>query len=61
LKGIRNVNKEVEVHIIPKESEAIDFALSNARKDSFITIISDVIPEALDQVKALKEQEGSVF
>jgi cyanophycin synthetase len=61
LKGIRNVNTEVEVHIIPKESEAIDFALSNARKDSFITIISDVIPEALDQVKALKEQEGSVF
>ena len=49
------------IHKIPKESEAIDFALANARKDSFITIISDVIPDALDQVKAAKEKEGSVF
>lgn len=60
-KGIRNVNKEVQIHKIPKESEAIDYALSTARKDSFITIISDVIPDALDQVKAAKEKEGSVF
>ena len=60
-KGIRNVNTQVQIHKIPKESEAIDFALVNARKDSFITIISDVIPDALDQVKAAKEKEGSIF
>lgn len=61
LSGIRNVNEKVVVHIIPKESEAIDFALKNAIKDSFITIMSDVVPDALEQVKLLKEKEGSVF
>jgi cyanophycin synthetase len=60
-KGIRNVSADVTVHVIPKESEAIDFALSNAKKDSFITIISDVVPDALEQVKTLKEKEGSIF
>lgn len=61
LSGIRNVNEKVVVHIIPKESEAIEFALKNAKKDSFITIMSDVVPDALEQVKLLKEKEGSVF
>lgn len=60
-KGIGNVSPEKVVHVIPKEREAIDFAIRNARKDSFITIISDVIPDALDQVKEYKEQEGSAF
>jgi cyanophycin synthetase len=59
--GIRKVNANVVIHVIPKESEAIDFALTNAQKDSFITIISDVVPDALEQVKAAKELEGSVF
>jgi cyanophycin synthetase len=61
LDGIRKVNSEKPVHVIPKEKEAIDFAIKNAKKDSFITIISDVVPDALDQVKAYKEQEGSIF
>jgi len=60
-RGIRNVNPQMTVHIIPKESEAIDFAIQNAKKDSFITIISDVVPDALEQVRKLKEAEGSVF
>lgn len=60
-KGVRNVNESIPVHVIPRESEAIDYALQNAQKDSFITIISDVIPDALEQVKAAKEKEGSVF
>jgi cyanophycin synthetase len=60
-KGIRNVNKDVPIIVIPKESEAIDYALTNAKKDSFITIISDVVPDALEQVKTMKEKEGSIF
>lgn len=60
-KGIRNINKDLPIVIIPKEREAIDYALTNARKDSFITIISDVVPDALEQVKSLKEKEGSIF
>ncbi|XZF13275.1 cyanophycin synthetase [Chitinophagaceae bacterium MMS25-I14] len=61
LKGIAGVSKDIKVHVIPKEREAIDFAIKNARKDSFITIISDVVPDALEQVKEYKELEGSVF
>lgn len=61
LTGIRKTNPGIAVHIIPKESEAIDYALHHARKDSFITIISDVVPDALEQVKSMKEKEGSIF
>lgn len=59
--GIQRVDPNKKVHVIPKESEAIDFAINNAQKDAFITIISDVIPDALDQVKGYKEREGSIF
>ena len=59
-KGIRNVNATLPVFIIPKEAEAIDFAIKNAIKDSFITIISDVVPDALEQVKHLKELENNL-
>lgn len=55
--GIRNIKPDMTVHVIPKESEAIDFAIKNAEKDCFITIISDVVPDALEQVKQLKEAE----
>ena len=43
--------------VIPSEKEAIDFALKNAKKDSFIIICSDVVPDALDQVMKYKEKE----
>lgn len=56
-KGIRNVNPDCKITVIPKESEAIDFAIKNAEQGSFITIISDVVPDALEQVKRLKEEE----
>lgn len=55
--GIENIDVGKTIHIIPLEPEAIDFALKNARKDSFITIISDVVPYALEQVKEWKERE----
>lgn len=55
--GIKNVKPNCTIHVIPKESEAIAFAIKNAIKDSFITIISDVVPDALEQVKLLKEEE----
>lgn len=55
--GIRNVDPNKPIFIIKKESEAIEYAVSNAVKDSFITIISDVVPDALEQVRELKERE----
>lgn len=57
VKGIKNVDPAKTIHVIKKETEAIDFAIKNASKGSFITIISDVVPDALDQVLKYKEEE----
>ncbi len=59
-KGIYNVDPNKKITVIKKESEAIDYAFSNAVKDSFIVIISDVIPDALEQVKQYKAKEDGV-
>jgi len=60
-KGIHNVDKDKKIVVIRKESEAIDYAFKNAVKDSFIVIISDVIPDALEQVKNYKAiEDGAV-
>jgi cyanophycin synthetase len=56
-KGIYAVDPAKKITVIKKESEAIEFAMKNAIKDSFIIIISDVIPDALEQVKAYKAKE----
>ncbi len=56
-KGIYSIDPAKKTTVIKKESEAIEFAMKNAVKDSFIIIISDVIPDALEQVKAYKAKE----
>jgi len=57
--GIHSVDTNRKVTVIPKESEAIGYALSTAVPGSFITICSDVIPDALEQIMRYKEQEES--
>ncbi|RYZ50465.1 MAG: cyanophycin synthetase, partial [Sphingobacteriales bacterium] len=58
--GIRNIDSSKKIAVFRRENEAIDYALQNAVKDSFITIISDVVPDALDQVKRYKDVEDGV-
>jgi cyanophycin synthetase len=58
-KGVEKVSPDKKVTAIHKESEAIDYALQNAKKDSFIVITSDVIPDALEQVKQYKAAEDA--
>ncbi len=55
--GIATIKTDMPIVAIPKESEAINYAIKNAQEGSFITIISDVIPDALDQVKHYKDKE----
>lgn len=55
--GIREVDPNKKVTSFKRESDAIDFAIKNARKGTFLTICSDVVPAALDQILALKEAE----
>jgi cyanophycin synthetase len=57
IKGIERVQPARKVTTIHKEREAIDYALQQAKKDSFIVITSDVIPDALEQVKQYKTAE----
>lgn len=58
-KGIRRVAPDKKVLTIQKEREAIDYALKHAKKGSFIVIISDVIPDALEQVRQHKAEEDA--
>lgn len=57
VEGIKSVDKNKVYKEIPKEKEAIDYAIKNAKKGSFIVICSDVIPDALDQIMKYKEEE----
>lgn len=54
-KGIAEIDPNKKVTVIKKETEAIDHAIRNASPNSFITICSDVVPDALDQILRLKE------
>jgi cyanophycin synthetase len=56
--GIKMKDPSKKTTIIPSESEAIKFAVKNAIKGSLIVLCSDVIPDALDLVKELKERES---
>ena len=57
--GIKKINPEKIIHVHQKEKEAIEFAIKNAKKNSFIVICSDVVPDALQQIMTLKEQEDN--
>ena len=56
-KGIHNIDTNKKITVIQKETAAIDYAFKNAVKDSFIVITSDVVPDALEQVKMYKAKE----
>jgi cyanophycin synthetase len=49
--------KEIPVIILPKEREAIQYAYDNVRPGAIVTIMCDVISDALDYIKKLKEAE----
>lgn len=55
--GIRRIDPNKVIHVIKKESEAIEFALQKAEKGAFIVICSDVVPDALSQIMKYKEEE----
>jgi cyanophycin synthetase len=57
--GIDKIKPNMPVMNIRSESEAIPYAINNAPKGAYITICSDVVAEALQLVKELKEKESS--
>lgn len=58
--GIHSVDPNKKITVFRKEKDAIDFAINTAVKDSFIVVISDVVPDALEQVKQYKEIEDGI-
>jgi len=60
VEGINELEaKEIPVNIIYKEKDAIMYAYDNAKPGSLITIMCDVVAEALDLIKGLKEKEDA--
>jgi cyanophycin synthetase len=55
--GINQVDPNRKITVIPKEREAIEYAIRNAKPGAFVTICSDVVPDALEQIMKLKEEE----
>jgi cyanophycin synthetase len=51
--------KDIPINIIYNEKEAIMHAYNNAKPGSLITIMCDVVAEALDLIKGLKEKEDA--
>ncbi len=56
--GIKMKDPDKKTTVIPSESEAIRYAIRNARKGCLIVLCSDVVPDALELVKTLKEEEA---
>ena len=55
--GVNEIDPNIEIRVIRSEKEAVKYALDNAVDGSFITVCSDVIPDALEIVKSYKEEE----
>jgi cyanophycin synthetase len=51
--------KQIPLTIIPSEKDAIIYAYKNAVPGSLITIMCDVVPDALAFIKGLKEEEDA--
>ncbi len=56
--GIESKNLNTKITIIPKEEEAIKYAIEKAEENSLIAMCSDVVPDALDLVMKFKEEEA---
>lgn len=57
--GIKSVDPNKKVTIIPSENEAITHAVKHAKKGALIVMCSDVVPDALELVKKFKEDEAN--
>ncbi|MBK6628872.1 MAG: cyanophycin synthetase [Flavobacteriales bacterium] len=60
VKGIHEVDPAKKFTILKKEEEAIRHAIGTAPKGAFVVLCSDVVPDALQLVLKLKEQDDQV-
>jgi cyanophycin synthetase len=55
MEGISQINKNVPTTIIPDEKEAIEHAINNAEKGSFILICAGIVSETIELVNQLNK------
>ncbi|HRG68482.1 MAG TPA: cyanophycin synthetase [Saprospiraceae bacterium] len=56
--GIKQHDLHKPFKVIPKESEAIKYAIENVKEGSLIVVCSDVVPDALELVQRYLEEEA---
>ena len=59
MEGINLINPDLPVKIISDEIQAIQYAIDNARKGSFITVCSDKVHESIEYLTKAKIKEES--
>jgi cyanophycin synthetase len=57
--GIKKRDPNKKTTVIPSEKDAITHAVAHAEKGSLIVLCSDVVPDALDLVKYLRDKEAN--
>jgi cyanophycin synthetase len=55
--GIKKIDPNKPIQVIPNEREAITYAIENGKEGSLIVLCSDIIPDALNLVKELKDMD----
>lgn len=60
MEGIRKVDPSKKIDYVPDEKAAITKTIEKARPGSFITVISDSIPESIGYIRELKEIEDKL-
>jgi cyanophycin synthetase len=60
VQGIKEVDPNKKITVIKKEEEAIRHAIKTAVPGEFLVLCSDVVPDALELVMKLKEEEDRV-
>ncbi|MDQ3190019.1 MAG: cyanophycin synthetase [Bacteroidota bacterium] len=57
IEGIKQFGKDIPVRVVSKETEAIQYAIKNAKKNSLITVFTEAISETIETIKQLQEEE----
>ena len=57
--GLDKINPELPTIVIPNENEALEYAYTNAKPGTLVTIMCDVVAGALDKIRELKEKEDN--
>jgi cyanophycin synthetase len=56
--GIKSVQPDLPVMVIPNENEALEYIYANAKPGALYTVMCDVVSGAMDKLKELKEREA---